>query len=76
MIYSNSIPENYVEQCNFRCLYKHDSVEGNSLTNPGPTSIGLVKNFLKKVPILKNGERGEKAAPEEEEAHAEVEHGV
>ena len=35
-----------------------------------------MKNFFKKVPILRNGERGEKAAPEEEEAHAEVEHGV
>ena len=70
------IPEYYVQQCNFRCLNKQDSVKENSVTNPGPSSIGLVKNFFRKVPILIDGEWRENAAPEEEEAHAEVENSV
>ena len=72
----DNIPEDYVDQCNFGSLHKEDSVEVNPVTNCGPTSVGLLKNFFQKVPILIDGEWRENAAPEEEEAHAEVENSV
>ena len=70
---SISPPEGNVNQENLKPLGYQASVDKNPITKILVTRIGFLDHSFQKIAILIDEKRGEEAAPEEVEAHAEVE---
>ena len=73
---SISPPEGNVNQENLKPLGYQASVDKNPITKILVTRIGFLDHSFQQIAILIDEKRGEEAAPEEEEAHAEVENRV